>query len=56
MTRIMEATMAEPSKIKCPRCGIVLIDEWPCITATDAKKCETAKAANIKPKLRLSYK
>lgn len=48
--------MVKPSKYKCPRCGLTLIDEWPCLNATDAKKCAKAKAANIKPKLRLVYR
>jgi len=48
--------MTKPSKIKCPRCGLVLTDEWPCLTATDARNCKIAEEAKVKPKLRLVYK
>lgn len=47
--------MAKVSKYKCPRCGLVL-DEWPCLSAKDAKQCTFAAAAGVKPKLRLSHK
>lgn len=47
---------SKPSKHKCPRCGIVLVNEWPCLSAADARKCETAKTAGVKPKLRLVYR
>jgi len=38
---------------RCERCGIV-VDGWPCLSAKDAKECQIAKAAGVKPKLRLS--
>jgi hypothetical protein len=38
----------------CERCDIV-VPGGPCQTAKEAKNCQTAKAAGVKPKLRLIY-
>jgi hypothetical protein len=46
--------VSRPSKHWCPRCGITLDGDWPCLTAGDAKGCEIAKAAGVKPRLRLA--
>lgn len=53
------AKLVQPKRTyrhKCPRCGVVVVGEWPCLTAKDAKTCEIAKAAGVKPKLRLTHR
>jgi uncharacterized C2H2 Zn-finger protein len=42
--------MRGSGKIRCPRCGAVLENEWPCLTHKDAKDCPTAKDIGVKPK------
>jgi len=48
--------LAAIPRYKCPRCGVVVVDEWPCLTAKDAKGCKIAADAGVKPKLRLSHR
>lgn len=39
---------------RCPRCGVVVKGEWPCLTAKDARNCNIAREAGVTPKLRLA--
>lgn len=47
---------AKTYRHKCERCGVVVVGEWPCLTATDARTCHHAADAGVRPKLRIKRK
>lgn len=53
----MKEALTQPRKEyshRCPRCGVVVKGEWPCLTAKDARNCNIAREAGVTPKLRLA--